>query len=202
MAGEAVNIPARNRAEAAKNKDKVYIEVGENRVIINDAIALDIVMGDNIMILEDQFKSGYECRECDGVGTKIVSCLKCEGSGEGGVDNTGMIPCGLCDGKGSREVSCKFCNGKGATLEVPESSKSRPTSGTIVACGPDARTLVLGERVAYSGHTGHLLPFKGNNRLRIMREREPFCRITTLKDQESESSKIEFIDKDNPYDLQ
>jgi hypothetical protein len=58
---------------------------------------------------------------------------------------------------------------------VPDSAKSLPTSGTIVSIGPLCINRKVGERVVFGAHCGFFLPFKGNVRLRMMRETEPLC---------------------------
>lgn len=142
-----------------------------NRVIVGNSIALSVRCGDNIIILEDEFKSSYDCKKCGGKGVNRFG------------------------------AQCTECNGKGMLLEIPDIAKARPTSGRIMAKGPDVTLYEIGERVAYSGYTGHLIPFKGNNRLRIMREKEPFCLVEEIEGAEDNAEKIEFIDKDTAYDL-
>jgi hypothetical protein len=122
----AADIYLRNRQEAMKYKHLIEPDEENNCVVINKSLVLDIVIGDNIIILEDQYKSGYECKDCRGLG--------------------------------EREL-----------------------------------------KKAYSTYTGHLLPFKGNNRLRIMKESEPFCRIRDIKTDNADAVPVEFIDTDDPY---
>src|SRR5882757_6143514 len=150
--GAVSSIIERQRKE---KKDKLYIVVDDvnDRVIVGGAIALKIKHGDTVIILEDEFKSSYDCTKCGGTG------------------------------KNRFDTPCSFCNGKGALLEIPDQAKARPTSGKIVAVGPDIATSKIGDRVAYSGYTGHLIPFKGNTRLRIMREIEYFCHIEEVDGQ-------------------
>ena len=202
--GEVKSIIERQRRE---KKDKLYVVVDEehSRVIVGGAIGLAIKNGDTVIILEDEFKSSYDCKTCDGTGEVIKNCLKCSGTG---IDesvkadsNDPIINCGKCEGKGSWLISCTDCNGKGALLEIPDQAKARPTSGKIVAVGPGVQFSALGDRVAYSGYTGHLIPFKGNTRLRIMREGEYFCHIEEIQGAKQEGEKIEFVDKDTAYDL-
>ena len=102
-----------------------------------------------------------------------------------------------CGGAGRNRfgTQCSECNGRGALIEIPDQAKARPTSGKIVACGPDCKVVKVGDRVAYSGYTGHLLPFKGNTRLRIMGENEFFCWVEDIEGAEQVGDKIEFVDK-------
>ncbi len=201
----ADEIYTRQRKEAAEAK--LFVEVGDNCVILNKSIKLDIQYRDNVMILEDQFKSSYDCKECDGTGEKKIKCLMCDGTGEVLIEDVEWgekkTTCGRCDGKGFRIESCKACNGKGALLEIPDIAKARPTSGTIVCRGPECNVYKLGDRVAYTGYTGQLLPFRGNNRLRVMSEKEVLCRITPIEEAEETvgMEEIQFVDKNTPYDL-
>lgn len=203
--GEVKQIIERQRKE---KRDKLYVrvDVENNRVIIGGVIALKLKMGDSVIILEDEFKSSYDCKTCDGTGEVIKTCLKCEGTGNLDTpmsDNylEPTMPCGKCEGKGTWLTECSDCKGKGALLEIPDQAKARPTSGKIVAAGPNVVFAQVGDRVAYSGYTGHLLPFKGNTRLRIMGEKEFFCYVEDVAGGTQEGEKIEFIDKDTAYDL-
>lgn len=193
-----------SRARRTK-KDALYVRVVDNKVVIGERVALSIRLGDNIIVLEDEFKSSYDCTVCEGTGEVIKSCLKCAGSAwVCSPDNPEvLIKCGKCDGQGSQVKECAACNGKGALLEIPDQAKARPTSGKVVARGPDAHTYILGDRVAYSGYTGHLIPFKGNTRLRIMRETEPFCLVEDFDNggMAQGGTPVEFVDKDTAYDL-
>lgn len=175
--GEVKQIIERQRKE---KRDKLYVrvDVENNRVIIGGVIALKLKMGDSVIILEDEFKSSYDCKTCDGTGEITVNY-----------------------GAGDMKKSCADCKGKGALIEIPDQAKARPTSGKIVAAGPNVVFAQVGDRVAYSGYTGHLLPFKGNTRLRIMGEKEFFCYVEDVAGGTQEGEKIEFIDKDTAYDL-
>ena len=183
-------------------KDTLYVRVVDNKVVIGERVALSIRLGDNIIVLEDEFKSSYDCTVCEGTGELVVDCTKCEGTGQ--ISSNGIFSvCGKCSGHKSKTVVCGSCRGKGALLEIPDQAKARPTSGKIVARGPDAHVYSLGDRVAYSGYTGHLIPFKGNTRLRIMRQTEPFCLVEDFDNGGSAQGgeAIEFVDKDTAYDL-
>jgi hypothetical protein len=60
---------------------------------------------------------------------------------------------------------------------MPENVRAIPTSGVIVSCGPDCKVREVGQRVLFGAHTGYYLPFKGNAKIRAMREDEPLCLI-------------------------
>lgn len=199
--GALDSIVTRQRRE---KKDKLYVKLDGNSVVVGNKIRLSIKHGDNIIILEDEFKSSYDCTTCKGVGEVEWNCLKCDGAG-----------CSRCGGTGKMMRNCDVCKGKGALIELPDQAKSRPTSGTVQCVGP----LVMyrfhifnwhfglrkngykqGDKVAYSGYTGHLIPFKGNTRLRIMRETEPFCLVEEIEG-EAIGEEVTFVDKDTAYDL-
>jgi hypothetical protein len=63
---------------------------------------------------------------------------------------------------------------------MPENARAIPTSGVIVSTGPNCQTRKVGERVLFGAHTGYFLPFKGNAKIRAMREDEPLCLIHAI----------------------
>lgn len=149
--------------------------------IVAGLIALEATE-DKIIIQLDPFKSGYECKFCDGTGT-FKRCISCNSTG---LNEMGRA-CRDCaevliyddDGTPSYDTSkrCHVCKGNGSLIVIPESAKALPTSGRIVSAGPECKVRKVGERVLFGAHTGYFLPFKGNIKLRIMREHEIMCRI-------------------------
>jgi hypothetical protein len=133
-------------------------------------------IGNKILILVDKFKSGYECKDCNETG-KFISCA-CTKRGEFGVKENGKL-CPNRDKCATQIVGefCKTCAGTGSTLKIPDTAKAIPTSGVIVSAGPDCSIRSLGERVLFGAHTGYYLPFKGNAKIKVMREDEPLCLI-------------------------
>lgn len=127
---------------------------------------------DKIIIQLDPFRSGYECKTCNGTGTQSV-CSRCNGTGKDRFEQL----CPVCNGQPFISKDCPDCKGVGASIVVPESAKALPTSGRIVSAGPLCTKRQVGERVLFGAHTGYFLPFKGNIRLRIMREHEVMCKI-------------------------
>lgn len=145
-------------------------------------VSMDAI-GDKIMILVDEYKTGYECKLCGGSG-RIKSTIVAEATSQ-----------------------CPDCNGKGAILVVPENARSMPSTGVIVSMGPkteymdlkfrfaqavsakdndwmdilkvsmDQCVVKIGTRVCFGVHVGTKIPIKGNIKLTIMREHEPLCRI-------------------------
>jgi hypothetical protein len=67
---------------------------------------------DKIIVMIDSWKSGFECKDCKGTG-KVGSFI-----------NPELVR------------SCDTCKGTGATLHIPDSHKSLPSTGVIVSMGP------------------------------------------------------------------
>jgi hypothetical protein len=108
--------------------------------------------GDRVLILEDEFKSGYECSTCNGAGK--FQCTACQGHGTVSYGGPELM-CSLCNG--NKVVTCEACNGKGGLLVVPDDQKRRPTTGTIVSKGEDVEILKVGQSVLYSSFAGHTM---------------------------------------------
>lgn len=138
---------------------------------------------DKILILIDKFRSGYECKDCAETGT-YISC-ECERLGHAGQNRLGGV-CKYCDGNYQERKGkiCVACNGTGSTVVMPENARAIPTSGVIVSVGPSCNTRQVGERVLFGAHTGYYLPFKGNAKIRCMREDEPLCKIYSINTNE------------------
>lgn len=185
-----------------EKKDKLYVRIDGNSVVVGNKIRLSVNQGKNIIILEDEFKSSYDCTGCKGTGEIEGKCIRCNGTGFElqSADPANPNVCGRCGATGKLVRECSICKGKGALIELPDQAKSRPTSGIIQCIGPDVTFYKQRDKVAYSGYTGHLIPFKGNTRLRIMLESEPFCLVEDLEG-ELIGEPIEFVDKDTAYDL-
>lgn len=150
--------------------------------IVQGKIALEAVE-DKIIIMLDPFKTGYECKTCDGTGYELpCSCVS-------GVDRF-LQACKKCGGDPNAFAGkeCRDCNGIGSLILVPESAKSLPTSGRIVSMGPGCKKgadgqyiTKVGQRYLFGIHVGYFLPFKGNILLRCMREHEVLCRVYSLE---------------------
>ena len=172
----------RQANDAIRGQKNVYFDKEQNYVyIVKGKIALKADY-DKIVILLDKFKTGFECKSCGGEGT-FEQCPRCLGEGK---DRFGQI-CGVCHGEPANIIGkqCPDCRGIGTSIVIPESAKAIPTSGIIVSLGPDCKTRKIGDRVLFGAHTGYMLPFKGNVKLRIMREHEPLCSIMMLDNDKS-----------------
>ena len=171
-----ITIAQKATEEVASEVEKEQIAEDNTVFIVQGKIALEAVE-DKIIIMLDPFKTGYECKACDGTGIEKV-CNICNGSGKNRFDMT----CQACEGEPHKYEgqTCRACKGVGASLIIPESAQSLPTSGRIVSVGPDVKKRKVGERYLFGVHVGYFLPFKGNIRLRCMREHEVLCRIYSL----------------------
>lgn len=113
-------------------------------------------LGDRVLIVEDQFKSGYECFTCGGSG-KVKSTLVAGAA-----------------------KTCPDCNGKGGVLVVPDANQRRPTTGTIVSVGEACKVLTVGEKVMFSNFAGLVTDFhseSGTVCVRILHETEVLSRM-------------------------
>ena len=143
-------------------------------------------MGDLLIVVEDRFKSGFECPVCNSNGqyndimsdsierkkTKIP-CEACNQTGKSLVNPE--IVCKVC--RGEKEVICPSCGGSGGTLITPEVAQRRPTTGTVMSSGPETKFLSPGDRVLYSLFAGSAIQFKQRATVRIMHEHEVMCRL-------------------------
>jgi co-chaperonin GroES (HSP10) len=123
-------------------------------------------LGDRVLIEEDQFRSGYECEQCSGLGK--VPCLDCEGI----QTKSNGKKCSICD---EGRVRCPSCNGKGGLIVTPETAQRRPTSGVVVSAGQDCKTLKPGDTVLFSNFAGYLVDLNRAGQpiaIRILHESE------------------------------
>src|SRR6516225_8505324 len=126
--------------------------------------------GDRLLIVEDKFRSGYECRTCEGTGK--LACTECGGTGSY-FRGDHKFKCSSCEGTGV--IVCLVCKGKGGTLVVPETSQRRPSTGKVVSVGEKVKHFAVGESVLYSNFAGHAMdiPMGGETIvLRILHESE------------------------------
>lgn len=131
--------------------------------------------GDKLLILEDEFKSGYECESCEGTGLSALACPDC--AGQGGI---GDRECRKCRGKG--RTACAACDGKTVDkskggLIIPENAERRPSTGKVISIGPLVKEFAVGERVIYSNFTGVFVNLKNKQVMRFMREHEPLGKL-------------------------
>jgi co-chaperonin GroES (HSP10) len=139
---------------------------------------------DRILVLEDEFRSGYECPDCVGK-KKILSpeleelvCDSCDGSGKSVIVKDAK--CSACKGLG--RTLCPTCKGKGGVIVVAQASERRPTTGTVVSIGPEVRNVERGESVLYTSFSGHVydlaLPNGSEISIRIIQPSDILAKVT------------------------
>lgn len=105
--------------------------------------------GNRLIVVGDEFRTGYECVACEGRGE--VNCDKCDGTGASIVTESGR--CGRC--RGQKVMICPSCKGKGGTLVIPDDKKARPTTGRVVSTGPLVTQFKPGQSVMFTSFSGH-----------------------------------------------
>jgi co-chaperonin GroES (HSP10) len=153
-------------------------------------------IGERILVLEDEFKSGYECKDCDGKGHTDVVCKFCKGRRTyKGLDDGGSCPdceVGTSDGRKSFGYElCPTCKGQQARVIIPDSAKRRPLTGRILSIGRKVTEFKVGDRVMYTNYTGTDFEIKGGIKVRIMLQHDVMCEHKRLnKSMASPSSGI------------
>jgi co-chaperonin GroES (HSP10) len=149
--------------------------------------------GDRVVVLQDEYRSGYECALCldkdkrtiAGKEVSVVPCEPCAGTGrraKAGNPNL-QVKCSDCEGHGI--VACPECGGKGGTIVLAENTKGRPTTGTIVSVGPDVTRWNRGDKCIYPSFAGHAYDLSGVSKtgkvipvvLVILRDQEILSRM-------------------------
>jgi co-chaperonin GroES (HSP10) len=133
------------------------VEVDEKNVVeFPDAGIAFKAIANKIIILVDDYKSGYECAICGGTGKLFMS---------GG-------------------AQCPACKGTGHSLHIPEVSQSLPSTGVIVSIGEDCAywknktaPIRVGARVIFGPHIGTFIPIKGKIKIKMMTEKDPLAVI-------------------------
>jgi co-chaperonin GroES (HSP10) len=139
-------------------------------------------LGDRVIVEEDPFVSGYECRDCGGRGWN--TCGECN---EGKSRINPEITCKSCEG--TTRLTCATCGGRGGLLVVPQKSERRPTTGKLVTIGDEVnlwykfwlRKYRLQDRVMYGSFSGHVVDLDNKGEkviLRVMHRSEILCRVT------------------------
>jgi DnaJ-class molecular chaperone len=128
----------------------------ETNVLKLGALTME-AFNDRILVIEDEFRSGYECPDC--VGKKKIKspeleelvCENCQGTGKSILNKD--VRCSRCRGTG--RTLCETCRGKGGVIVVAQASERRPTTGTIVSIGDKVERAQRGESVIYTSFSGH-----------------------------------------------
>ncbi|SRR5258706_131208 len=136
--------------------------------------------GDYLILLRDEFRSGYECTFCLGKGE--IKCDNCSGSGLSLLNKDAR--CSRCAGAGT--TLCPECKGKTVVeggIVIPEDRQNEPTTGTIMSCGPDVKCHENGQAIMFPSYAGHQLKLGGETPegeekeylVVIMHESEAIC---------------------------
>jgi co-chaperonin GroES (HSP10) len=142
--------------------------------------------GSRLVVLEDEFKSGYECKDCDGKGHTDIKCKQCKGTAyHKGKEENGSCPdceVGTSDGRKSFGYElCATCKGQQARLIIPDSAKRRPLTGRVISAGRKCTEFKVGDRVMFTNYTGTDFEIKGGVKIRIMLEDDVMCEHKKLK---------------------
>jgi co-chaperonin GroES (HSP10) len=162
-------------------------------VVLDNKLAMEATFN-NVIVIEDKFKTGYECKTCDGAGHLGERCPSCEGTGFLG--ESACYNCGNTNEYSKRIytgfVACKDCKGKGTSsgLVVPNNAERRPTTGSIVSVGPEVALnkdtgepiFKLGDHVLFTQYSGHGITYKQNKTVRVLNEKEIITRLFRLKE--------------------
>jgi len=181
-------------SETAELNENELVQESENIIWIGETgFESD---ADKLIVLIDDFASGYECQTCLAKDLRMVAqdkqvsfvtCRECGGKGRRPkVGNESIeVKCYECDEKGV--VPCPDCGGRGGLIAIPRQSEGAPTTGKIVSIGPDVRKgkRKVGDRVMFSSYAGNQYDVKGKTadgaekevHLRILRDEEVLTRL-------------------------
>lgn len=146
--------------------------------------------GTKVLIRDDKFKTGYECKTCSGKGHTDEPCLNCKGTAleeqDKGDGEKVLYPCRACSvgASGARKSYgfklCPSCNGRQATIIIPDENQRRPTTGTIISCGQLVRYYKIGDHVLFNNYTGSPFEIEGES-LRVCKEDDVLSEVKFLK---------------------
>jgi co-chaperonin GroES (HSP10) len=134
-----------------------------------------------VCVIQDEFRSGNECKRCGGVtssmGLEEKTTITCEDCGGTGM-RTEIKKCPNCDGG---RIVCPDCNGKGGLIVTPESSKTRPNTGRVYSVGPDVKIIKVGDYVMYTNFAGTGFNIKDCGQIVILSEQEIVGRLYAVE---------------------
>ena len=121
-------------------------------------------VGNRIIVVQDEFKSGTECLRCQCKEIRqidamhqasVIDCPDCNGTGQRLVNDV-QKKCSGCEGRGW--LACPDCKGTGVAegqLAHPQDREHRPTTGQIVSKGWLVEHYQRGDSVIYGPSSGH-----------------------------------------------
>lgn len=166
---EPNNPPCAKCGEIHDNPENVYHA---------DTAAFEAVFA-KILVVEDEFRSGYECAKCNATGQ--VRCESCE---DGYSKINAEIRCKECEG--TKLLTCPDCQGKKELIVVPDTAKRRPTTGLVVSIGAEVNTVKRGWKVLYPSFCGEVMDLNAEDAegrkiqtvVRMLQEKEIVSRMT------------------------
>ena len=193
-----------NRAKAEKealSTTELTID-GSNRVAFPGFPYKFEALHKKIIVAIDVYKSGYECRTCKGKGRVEIKC-ECVKAGKPGkrysskeieelritlgadiAANRAEMTCSDCRGDPSsiyQNYQCSDCKGLGMLLEVPDTSKSLPTTGVVVSIGNRVKleriNFKIGDRIIFGPYAGNMIPTKAGLMFKILDWNQAWTRV-------------------------
>ena len=168
----AASLVSRETYRATNTGSTMVVDDGTNRASIPGLPYQFEATGDKILVAVDIFRSGYECKDCRGIG-RIISECPCKRTARPGYKYADAIPeegrfeilCIECHGDPDSldvNIECPLCRGKGHSIFIPDSSKTLPTTGVVVSIGAGVtdRLVKNGGRVLYGAYSGPMIPTK------------------------------------------
>jgi co-chaperonin GroES (HSP10) len=185
-------VGAAGLAEMMKKTDAERARLSSLEVVIDSSNKISFpgypykmeALGEKILVSIDVFKSGFECKACNGKGKLDQECT-CVSAGRAGKKysesqledvrvslgeaialSRAESVCPNCKGdfqSFSRHVECSACKGHGVTLFIPETSKNLPTTGVVVSMGRVAQEKAdfkRGDRILFGAYAGDMIPTK------------------------------------------
>lgn len=191
----------------ASSEVNVLYENEKHWANIKDAYLIKPIVGGigRILVLEDPFKSKYECTTCNGKGHTEEICKWCLGTKfEKGKEENGYCrDCtvgegiGKLSGKTLGKTLCTTCRGTGGLLATPEDNQKRPTMGRVLAISETGiQEVKVNDKVIYTTYTGSPFEFM-DCPLRVIMERDLLGLVKQLKSNVEGLTEGSFVDLDN-----
>jgi co-chaperonin GroES (HSP10) len=148
---QARDLMERTEAEQKKHSSVEIILDSSNEVSFPGYDYKFRALGETILVSIDIFKTGYECKACEGKGEVTVKV-----------------------NREDKTEKCPICKGTGAWLHTPDKTKQLPTTGVIVSMGKIAASelakeeIGIGDRVLFGAYAGTMIPTKANLPFKFM----------------------------------